>query len=470
MKRRPPISMRSALRSVAIFTLTIGTALGAACALAGELPRYKLKVGQELTYTTAQPAENKEEKDARPRATNEWVFTVAEQKDNGSWRILFRRKMSYGGSRENTQEGYFELVPDGRIALNPTLTVNANPTVFFPALPADEEALKKGWSSEIALDQTRCDFQAPAGPPAPDATTFAFGDDVQTVFSPIYLLTTHNDYDFDLQAGLVRKVTSTYKQGWPERAAERASTSAMELKGERQLDSPDVAALNAEMTRYFEVCAAYDEVMAQTSDFARMEEIVDRAAAVLKDAQGKFKLPAVEKQLDEKLTQHQQSRSYYLDNAERFAKRIGQPSEEWQTEDLDGHPRSLADYRGKVVLLDFWYRGCGWCIRAMPQIKQLVDDFPRDKFVVLGMNNDNNLDDARLVIEKMGLNYETLKNGDHQNGIHQKYGVQGWPTLVMLDGQGVVRQIHIGYSPNLRAELSAQIRKLLDEKVAAKTE
>ena len=171
--------------------------------------------------------------------------------------------------------------------------------------------------------------------------------------------------------------------------------------------------------------------------------------------------------LKNSLEQHKQSRGYYLETAERFAKLIGQRSDDWKTEDLEGHPRSLADYRGKVVLLDFWYRGCGWCIRAMPQLKQLADDFPRDKVAVLGMNNDRNLDDARLVIEKMGLNYETLKNGGNENGIHAKYGVRGWPTLVILDGAGVVRHVHSGYSPTLRQKLGDKIRELLDENIAA---
>jgi hypothetical protein len=79
------------------------------------------------------------------------------------------------------------------------------------------------------------------------------------------------------------------------------------------------------------------------------------------------------------------------------------------------------------------------------------------------MNNDRELENARFVIEKMKLNYETLKNGENEEGIHAKYGVQGWPTLVILDGAGVVRHIHIGYSPRLREELGQKVRELLAE-------
>ena len=83
------------------------------------------------------------------------------------------------------------------------------------------------------------------------------------------------------------------------------------------------------------------------------------------------------------------------------------------------------------------------------------------------MNSDQNLADAQLVIEKMGLNYPTLKNGKGDDAINTKYGVQGWPTLVVLDCQGVIRHIHVGYTPTLRHELGDKIRSLLAEKPAA---
>ncbi len=216
------------------------------------------------------------------------------------------------------------------------------------------------------------------------------------------------------------------------------------------------------MTRYFDVCAAYDDVIA-AQDYAHIAETLEEAEALLKEAEGEFELPAVQAALRGKLKHHERVAGYLHKAAKRFGKLLDQPSADWETTDLEGHPRSLAGYKGKVVLLDFWYRGCGWCIRAMPQLKQLADDFPRDKVAVLGINNDQNLDDARFVIDKMGLNYETLRNGDHPNVIHNKYGIAGWPTLVILDGQGVVRHIHSGYSPTLRKDLGRKIRELLEE-------
>ena len=117
----------------------------------------------------------------------------------------------------------------------------------------------------------------------------------------------------------------------------------------------------------------------------------------------------------------------------------------------------LADYRGKVVILDFWYRGCGWCVRAMPQMKQIATHFKDQPVAVIGMNTDRNEDDARFVIKKMGLNYTNLK----AEGLPEKYKVQGFPTLLIIDQAGIVRDIHVGYSPQLREEVVGSVEKLL---------
>ena len=60
----------------------------------------------------------------------------------------------------------------------------------------------------------------------------------------------------------------------------------------------------------------------------------------------------------------------------------------------------------------------------------------------------------------MGLKYPTIK----AKGIPEKYGVQGYPTLIVVDRRGIVREVHVGYSPRIFEELSDLIRSLLAEK------
>ena len=70
------------------------------------------------------------------------------------------------------------------------------------------------------------------------------------------------------------------------------------------------------------------------------------------------------------------------EEANQLKTSLNKPSPDWSATDIDGKPVKLADLRGKVVIMDFWYRGCVFCMFAMPQVKQLAEDY-RDKPVVM---------------------------------------------------------------------------------------
>ena len=96
----------------------------------------------------------------------------------------------------------------------------------------------------------------------------------------------------------------------------------------------------------------------------------------------------------------------------------------------------------------------------MPQMKQVADHFKDKPVVVFGMNTDRKEEDAKFVVEKMGLNYRSLKAA----GLPEKYKVQGFPTLLIIDPKGVVRDIHVGYSPTLKKEVVRSVERLLPAK------
>ena len=139
---------------------------------------------------------------------------------------------------------------------------------------------------------------------------------------------------------------------------------------------------------------------------------------------------------------------------------IGGPALNWETTDLAGKDFTLKELRGKVVILDFWYRGCGWCIKAMPQINEVASHFKNEQVAVLGMNPHDTLEVASPVIKKLKLTYPSLKAEE----ITKDYKILGFPTLLILDQEGVIRDVHVGYSPTLKEEVIRSVESIMQAK------
>jgi hypothetical protein len=96
----------------------------------------------------------------------------------------------------------------------------------------------------------------------------------------------------------------------------------------------------------------------------------------------------------------------------------------------------------------------------MPQMKEIAGHFADKPVTIFGMNTDRVEEDARFVIEKMGLTYTNLE----ATSIPEKYKVSGFPTLLIIDQEGVIRDIHEGYAPDLKEKVVESIERLLQKK------
>jgi thiol-disulfide isomerase/thioredoxin len=96
---------------------------------------------------------------------------------------------------------------------------------------------------------------------------------------------------------------------------------------------------------------------------------------------------------------------------------------------------SLSDYRGKVVILNFWASWCGPCIEEMPLLEQASNEFGED-VVVLGVNVWDDRSSAASFVESLGVSYPILDGG--QDEIAVEYGVVGMPETYIVDPNGDV--------------------------------
>ncbi|WP_162275915.1 TlpA family protein disulfide reductase [Roseimaritima ulvae] len=79
---------------------------------------------------------------------------------------------------------------------------------------------------------------------------------------------------------------------------------------------------------------------------------------------------------------------------------LGKTAPKTEGVDLDGNAISLSDYRGRVVLLSFWATWYGPCLRAIPHERELVERFDSKNFAILGMNADDDADEANAAVKK----------------------------------------------------------------------
>ena len=123
---------------------------------------------------------------------------------------------------------------------------------------------------------------------------------------------------------------------------------------------------------------------------------------------------------------------------------------------LNTDAQSLADFRGRFVLLDFWFIGCGPCHRDMPQIKVAHDAFPKDQFAVVSVhNNSASADRVKAFVEKNDMEYAVVVD-DHAGSILKQYrllGVSGFPSYILLDPDGnIAHNDRVSLGRSLRLE------------------
>ncbi len=140
---------------------------------------------------------------------------------------------------------------------------------------------------------------------------------------------------------------------------------------------------------------------------------------------------------------------------------------------IDQPPVKLADLRGNVVLLDFWYEWCGPCRAAFPTLKSWHKKHKDRGLVVLGLTELQGEIGGRemTVQEELGFLLKFKQQHDLSYGVVvgttrgnlRNYSISAFPTAVLIDRRGAVRYIGIGYSPKEMEDLQAMIEKLLKE-------
>ena len=127
--------------------------------------------------------------------------------------------------------------------------------------------------------------------------------------------------------------------------------------------------------------------------------------------------------------------------------------------DMHGEDVLLSDYRGKVILLDFWATWCAPCRIEIPGFIELLDSYENDGLAVLGISVDDPVDALQFYAEEMGMDYPVLI-GDGRDDVKDSYGpLMGFPTTLLINRDGTVCHRHTGFVP--KSQFEAEIQQLL---------
>lgn len=122
-----------------------------------------------------------------------------------------------------------------------------------------------------------------------------------------------------------------------------------------------------------------------------------------------------------------------------------------------GDPVTLSDYRGKVVVLDFWASWCQPCRLAIPVLERIHQEFKDRGVVVLGISTRENQNPAPVFAD-LGATYKTLVAGDE---VALNYGVEGLPTVIIIGADGQIAYREKGFSSMMERRISEVLEKEL---------
>lgn len=127
-----------------------------------------------------------------------------------------------------------------------------------------------------------------------------------------------------------------------------------------------------------------------------------------------------------------------------------------------GKPLSLADYKGQVVMLNFWASWCVPCKQEMPLLETIQKTYGKRGFQLIGVNVEPDSKAANAVLAKIPVSFPIVY--DTESKVSRAYDVSGMPASVFIDRKGQVRMLHRGYKPGDENEYMNQIRSLIMER------
>jgi thiol-disulfide isomerase/thioredoxin len=426
--------------------------------------KYKLEAGNILYYTSRARLEYTR---GIMDLTENLEIWVLGQNPDSSWRLLLKNT-AYATRKEGREKpeelpvnigwAFCSIDPHGRYTTNWAMDNLALFDLFlpnlFPPLPTDYSEETIIWDFKDRMYGESARFTA--GKPDPEERSWVIKLNHMTPLDEVYLMSKKADVYIDIIKGLpiYKKEESIRGYGY---YAGKTNTTVI-LDSIIDLDNSRAEQYSREVAVFLTADSAYNHIMEEAEATPKNLALARSSAEyLLSQASPRITIPEIREQIENLRAGLPDDFEQITEGIKRRAKLVNKPAPGWQVEDFTGTKRSLNDFLGNVILLDFWYRGCPWCIRSMPLIDEVAQRFKGRPVKVLGVNTDKDRTDALLVIQKMRPTYNNLSGRD----LIKKYGVTNYPTFIVIDQNGLVRRILVGYETDLADKLVEIIESLL---------
>lgn len=130
--------------------------------------------------------------------------------------------------------------------------------------------------------------------------------------------------------------------------------------------------------------------------------------------------------------------------------------------DINGKEVRLSDFRGKVVLLNFWATWCDVCINEMDSLNKAYQNMKEKGFVVVAISIDRSEKVVKEFARHKGLNFPVLMDPEKEV-YFDKYAIFGLPTSFLIDKKGYIRERYIGEKDWLSNAFTERVIKLINE-------
>jgi peroxiredoxin len=119
--------------------------------------------------------------------------------------------------------------------------------------------------------------------------------------------------------------------------------------------------------------------------------------------------------------------------------KLGAQFPDFAVNDMSGKPLAVANYKGRVVLLDFWATWCGPCIAELPNLKKTYEKHHANGFEIIGVSLDQDKALLTAFLEKNGMPWvQYFSNPEVPNTLAERYGIRSIPSTFLLDGAGKI--------------------------------